>query len=163
MPYATTQGSGTRPGGARGGSTGQRTVHCALRESYLPMSALPGPAPAPTAADVLDAEALARLRELDPSGKGGLVARVLATYTQSLAKLLEQFNAARAQNDLQGLRYVAHTLKSSSASVGALQLSARCADIERSVREQQTEGLGPQLDAMAQEAARVLAALRTAA
>jgi len=30
---------------------------------------------------------------------------------------------------------IAHTLKSSSASVGALALSARCAEIERRLRE----------------------------
>jgi hypothetical protein len=46
--------------------------------------------------------------------------------------------------------------------VGALQLSGLCADIERSVREGQTEGLDAKLDAMASEGQRVLAALRTA-
>jgi HPt (histidine-containing phosphotransfer) domain-containing protein len=120
------------------------------------MSALPGS----VMAQVLDAGALDRLRELDPSGKGGLVARVLATYTSSLAKLLDQFHAARGSNDREALRHVAHTLKSSSASVGALQLSGLCADIERSVREGQAEGLDAKLDAMAAEATRVLTALR---
>ena len=65
----------------------------------------------------------------------------------------------REHPDLQGLRHVAHTLKSSSASVGALQLSALCADIERMVRENQTDGLEARLDAMADEGGRVLAAL----
>jgi hypothetical protein len=37
---------------------------------------------------VLDAQALARLAELDPGGKSGLLQRVLATYTTSLARLL---------------------------------------------------------------------------
>jgi HPt (histidine-containing phosphotransfer) domain-containing protein len=120
------------------------------------MSALPG---TPFAA-VLDAVALERLRELDPSGKGGLVARVLATYTTSLGKLLDQFHTARGTDDRDALRHVAHTLKSSSASVGALQLSSLCADIERSVREGLSEGLDAKLDAMAAEAARVLTALR---
>lgn len=109
---------------------------------------------------VLDRDALDRLRELDPSGQGGLVERVLATYAQSLAKLLDQLAVARAAADAQGLRHVSHTLKSSSASVGALQLSTLCADIERRVREGQSEGLEPQLDAMTDEGRRVLAALR---
>lgn len=124
--------------------------------------------PPPTRADaaapraweqVLDREALDRLRELDPGGKGGLVERVLATYAQSLAKLLDQLGAARAAADHAGLRHVSHTLKSSSASVGALQLSAFCADIERRVREGQTDGLEDRLDAMADEGRRILAAL----
>jgi HPt (histidine-containing phosphotransfer) domain-containing protein len=109
---------------------------------------------------VLDREALQRLRELDPSGQSGLVERVLATYAQSLAKLLDQLGAARAAADTQGLRHVAHTLKSSSASVGALQLSTQCADIERRVREGQSEDLEAKLDAMADEGRRILAALR---
>lgn len=116
--------------------------------------------PAPHAWEtVLDRDALDRLRELDPSGQGGLVERVLATYAQSLAKLLDQLRSARAAADHAGLRHVAHTLKSSSASVGALQLSAFCADIERRVREGQTDGLEDRLDAMADEGRRILAAL----
>ena len=109
---------------------------------------------------VLDREALDRLRELDPSGQGGLLERVLTTYAQSLAKLIDQLAAARAAADAQGLRHVSHTLKSSSASVGALQLSQLCADIERRVREGQSDGLESRLDAMTDEARRVLAALR---
>ena len=109
---------------------------------------------------VLDRDALDRLRELDPHGQGGLVERVLATYAQSLAKLLDQLSTARAAGDSHGLRHVSHTLKSSSASVGALQLSALCADIERRVREGHTDGLEAGLDAMTDEGQRVLAALR---
>ena len=118
-----------------------------------------GASPLPRYVSVLDAVALDRLRELDPHGKGGLIERVLATYARSLAKVLAELQAARSNNDEQGLRHVAHTLKSSSASVGALQLSALCADIERRVREGQADGLAAQLDAMTQEAARVLASL----
>jgi hypothetical protein len=132
------------------------TVHCDLSAPTLPMSALPGPA----LAEVLDAGALERLRELDPGGKGGLVARVLLTYPGSLAKLLAQFNDARAQGNREALRHAAHTLKSSSASVGALQLSVLCADVESHLREGRTDGLEGKLDAMAAEGERVLAALR---
>ena len=110
-------------------------------------------------ASVLDSGALARLSELDPKGQAGLVGRVLATYTQSLARLLDELARARAAADLESMRHVAHTLKSSSASVGALHLSGLCADIERKVRDRDTEGLDAQLDAMASEGGRVLAAL----
>lgn len=120
-------------------------------------SASPGDAPAWMA--VLDKDALDRLRELDPGGKAGLLQRVLATYAQSLGRLLDQLAAARAASDAQGLRHVAHTLKSSSASVGALQLSALCADIERRVRDGAGDDLGERLDAMTLEARRILAAL----
>ena len=118
------------------------------------------PATGPVAAGVLDAMALARLQELDPSGGAGLVARVLATYAQSLQRQLVNLQSARRDADAQGQRHVAHTLKSSSASVGALKLSALCADIERKLREGTTEGLETQLDELTAEAEHVLAALR---
>jgi HPt (histidine-containing phosphotransfer) domain-containing protein len=80
---------------------------------------------------VLDESALARLAELDPSGNAGLVPRVLRTYVASLQRLLPQGSAALAANDAVALRYVAHTLKSSSASVGAARLAAVCLALER--------------------------------
>ncbi len=57
------------------------------------------------------------------------------------------------------LRVIAHTLKSSSASVGALELSALCADVEARLRDQRVEGVEAQLDALAVEARRILAGL----
>jgi histidine phosphotransfer protein HptB len=113
-------------------------------------------------AGVLDALALARLQELDPGGEAGLLARVLATYTRSLQRLLEQLRQAREASDVQAQRHVAHTLKSSSASVGALQLSALCADIERRLRDAATDGLDSALDALAEEGERLLGVLRPA-
>ena len=114
----------------------------------------------PATVGVLDAQALARLQELDPSGKAGLVARVLSTYTASLQRLLGQLRVARQDADAQGQRHVAHALKSSSASVGALKLSALCADIERRLRDGPMQGLDAQLDALDAEGERVLAAMR---
>lgn len=111
------------------------------------------------AAGVLDAEALARLRELDPQGKSGLLTRVLNTYTQSLQRLLGQLQVARSEADVQAQRHVAHTLKSSSASVGALALSSLCAGVERKLRDGPAEGMEAELDALNAEGQRVLAAL----
>ena len=108
------------------------------------------PASAPSS-EVLDPEALARLRELDPSGQGKLLQRVLQAFESSVARLLPQLKEARASGDLQTVRHVAHTLKSSSASIGALKLSQLCTDIELMVRESRTEGLEEFLDAMLAE------------
>jgi CheY-like chemotaxis protein len=109
---------------------------------------------------VLDADALARLRELDPGGQSQLLARVLRTFLASLERLLPQMDEARASDDLGGVRHVAHTLKSSSASIGALQLSQLCAVIEKAARTQQTAELPPMLDDMDAEVERVRAALK---
>ncbi|TMH08214.1 MAG: response regulator [Betaproteobacteria bacterium] len=109
---------------------------------------------------VLDADALARLRELDPGGRSQLLARVLRTFLASLERLLPQMDEARASDDLGGVRHVSHTLKSSSASIGALQLSQLCAAIEKAARQQQTAELPPMLDDMDAEVERVRAALK---
>jgi hypothetical protein len=115
---------------------------------------------AQSAPGVLDADALARLQALDPEGKAGLVVRVLATYTQSLQRLLEQIRVARRDADVQQQRLVAHTLKSSSASVGALKLSALCAEVERGLCDGMTGELTSRFDDLIAEGTRVLAALQ---
>jgi HPt (histidine-containing phosphotransfer) domain-containing protein len=109
---------------------------------------------------VLDAESLERLRELDPQGANGLLPRVLRAFDTSLGRLLGQLDEARARNDAAAMRHVAHTLKSSSASVGALELSRICADIERRLREPDPGELQPLLDDMVAQSLRVRAVLR---
>ncbi|HET9976783.1 MAG TPA: Hpt domain-containing protein [Burkholderiaceae bacterium] len=123
----------------------------------------PKPLPCPSGdpwSGVLDGEALAKLQALDPEGRAGLVERVIATYVASLRRLGAQFAAARTAGDMSGLRHVAHTLKSSSASVGALALSGLCATVEQQLRDgAPADGLAPHVAALEVEAARVLAAL----
>ncbi len=87
-----------------------------------------------TPAAPLDEAALARLRELDPDGGRGVVNRVLAAYETSLNRLLGQLRNETCAGDPALVAGIAHTLKSSSASVGALALAAGCADIERRLR-----------------------------
>jgi histidine phosphotransfer protein HptB len=108
---------------------------------------------------VLDAACMAELRALDPDGKAQLVKRVLATYQTSLAKLVEQLRAARADGAWDQVSRVAHTLKSSSASIGALALSALCADIERLLRAGDSAGVAPLIDQFHAEVHRVDAAV----
>ena len=109
---------------------------------------------------VLDAACMAELRALDPDGKAQLVKRVLATYQASLAKLVEQLRVARADGAWEQVSRVAHTLKSSSASIGALTLSALCADIERLLRAGDSAGALPLVDEFQAEVLRVDGAVR---
>ena len=71
--------------------------------------------------EVLDPKSLAKLSQLDPSGQNRLVHRVLSTYRQSLARLQQQIAGGLDATDLSTVRIGAHTLKSSSASIGALE------------------------------------------
>jgi hypothetical protein len=110
----------------------------------------------PLSATLLDAEALDRLRELDPTGKGRLLERVLRAFHSSGSRLAQQLGEARTNGDMQGIRHVVHTLKSSSASIGALALARLCAEIETSIRAEAFATLPERLDAMDRELAAVL-------
>jgi HPt (histidine-containing phosphotransfer) domain-containing protein len=123
-------------------------------------SAPAGPAGAGIpAAVVLDSGALDRLRELDPKGDNQLLPRVLAAFKSSVARLVPQLREASAAGDRAGVRHVAHTLKSSSASIGATQLALLCAELETMIRHDQLDSLGVRVDAMCTEIDGVLAAL----
>ena len=128
-----------------------RTDPCAGAGESASASAT-GPAPC---ASVLDPDKLGELRALDPDGQANLVSRVLTTYQTSLAKLVEQLRVAHAEQAWDQVSRVAHTLKSSSASIGALALSALCADIERLLRAGDNAGAAALLDRFHAEVARV--------
>ena len=99
----------------------------------------------------LDAEALERLTALDPSGENRLLERVLNAFQGSAARLVPQLEVGRAGADWNAVRLVAHTLKSSSASIGALALSALCAQVETAIRTDATAGLDADILAMTRE------------
>lgn len=110
-----------------------------------PSSAAPGaqrhaPGTAPAVPDkppdtVLDAGALKRLADIDPTGRNGVVGKVLRTYQSSVARLMPQFDTAWQTGDADRLGLVAHTLKSSSATIGAVALAAICAELETMTRK----------------------------
>ncbi len=111
-------------------------------------------------ADVLDREALERLRELDPTGKSGLLERVAEAFGTSTARLLPQMRSAGQAGDLEGVRYTSHTFKSSSASLGALRLSQLCAELELQARAGDSTDLEARVEEIAAEIEIVLQALK---
>ena len=124
------------------------------------MPSTPTPDRLPPPAQCLDAQALARLQELDPNGANKLLERVIAAYVKSLERLLPELANARGDRlDLNLVRHVTHTLKSSSASLGALALAECCAEIETMARIGQTDGLEPLLDGMLAQVIQVRQAL----
>lgn len=124
------------------------------------MTLAPQPPPA-TLAPALDEASLRRLHELDPQGTNRVVERVLRAFEASLCRLLPQSQQALQHGDHEALRHVVHTLKSSSASVGALRLSQYCGEIENQLRQLQADGLAQRLAALNAEGECVLAAVRS--
>lgn len=119
----------------------------------------PGPAPLPQAAR-FDEVALERLRELDPDGRHGVLHRVLTAFEASLGRMLVQLAAEREGGDAGVVVSVAHTLKSSSASVGASALAQACADVERRLRTGQAGSLDSDVERLLQAGEGALATVR---
>ena len=110
---------------------------------------------------VLDDQALARLRELDPEGVNHLLERVVAAFLKSLDLQEQVLSQGRdAPRDLNALRHVAHTLKSAAASLGATVLSQRCAEIEARARSGREDGLADLVDTVLADIAAARLAMR---
>ena len=109
---------------------------------------------------VLNAEAIRRLRELDPTGESHLLTRVFQAFETSLNRLLPQLEQARNTADAAGVRLVAHTLKSSSATIGAVQLSKVCAEVEAMAHESRLDAAASGIEQILSEAQAVREALR---
>ena len=109
---------------------------------------------------VLNADAIRRLRELDPTGESHLLTRVFQAFETSLNRLLPQLEQARSSADAAGVRLVAHTLKSSSATIGALQLSKVCAEVEAMAHESRLDAATAGIEMILSEAQAVREALR---
>lgn len=114
----------------------------------------------PATATLLDPAALQRLHDLDPSGASRLVERVFKAFEDSIQRLRPQLIDALARGDANGLRHVAHTLKSSSASIGAIKLSRLCAEMESMTRDGLTDGMADRTHELCAEIDAVLAALK---
>jgi CheY-like chemotaxis protein len=82
----------------------------------------------------IDPAVLDGIRSLEGPGGRGLFERVLSLFLTDSPKLVEQIHSAAEKGDAASLRLAAHTLKSSSANVGATGLSDLCRKIEGKAR-----------------------------
>jgi CheY-like chemotaxis protein len=96
-------------------------------------------APQPRDAEVLDRQVLGQLGALRTDGRPELLARTINLYLTESPKLMQKLKQAAAANDAPEIVRSAHSLKSSSANVGATALSRYCGDIEASARRADTE------------------------
>lgn len=101
-------------------------------------STVPSPPPSPPAAPtpaapnppVLDRSALDELREI----AGDETARIVSLFLEDAPRLITRLEAGAIGPDLAVMRDAAHTLKSSSANVGAMALSAAAKRVELGAR-----------------------------
>jgi HPt (histidine-containing phosphotransfer) domain-containing protein len=78
----------------------------------------------------IDPKALQALRDMAGKDASEVLAEVIDSYLEDAPKLLQAISAAVAQGDTTALYQAAHTLKPTSATLGAITLSQVCKDLE---------------------------------
>ena len=89
---------------------------------------------------IIDQAVLDELRE-SVGGDQAFVADLATTYLAEGDGHIQQVEDALARGDIAGMVRPAHTLKSSSAALGATRLSAISKEIEHAAREERSDGL----------------------
>ncbi len=112
---------------------------------------------APTA---IDLRVLEQFREFDPQGGSGLMRQIVDIFLRSSDPLVVQVQQAVAAGDAETLRQSAHSLKSSSANVGAKTLSELFRSLEGLGREGNLDAAEALLDTMRLEYGQVVDELR---
>jgi HPt (histidine-containing phosphotransfer) domain-containing protein len=107
---------------------------------------------------IVDSRVIQSLKELGGDEDPGLFVEVVDLFLGDAETKLHDLSRALASGDVKLLERTAHTLKSSSANVGALRLSRLCLEIEMLGRAARTDGA----QELVGEAARLYAESRTA-
>jgi signal transduction histidine kinase/CheY-like chemotaxis protein/HPt (histidine-containing phosphotransfer) domain-containing protein len=85
--------------------------------------------------EAIDDSALESLSTLPQAGDHDLVNQVIQTYINTSMDLMTRLGEAIDRSDSEYIRSAAHSLKSSSANVGAIKLAELCASMETSTRK----------------------------
>ncbi len=142
----------TRPAGVRGSVEVSRADGARIELRYLARrwpdpdgprvlvhlrdtGALEAPVPpAATSDGPIDEGAFAQLTEL-AGGDASFVDALLAAFLVEADGLVAELDRAASYGDLEAVRDLAHRLKSAAAQVGAMPLSRRCAELERTATD----------------------------
>ncbi|KVL87894.1 hybrid sensor histidine kinase/response regulator [Burkholderia stagnalis] len=111
-------------------------------------------------ANVIDRKALDALRALQRPGRPDVLTRIIDQFDLDAPRLIAGMHAAVAAGDADALKLASHTLKSSSANVGAHALSVRCREIEQLARAADVSAAASLVAGAAADFARAQAVLR---
>lgn len=109
--------------------------------------------------EVLDKSVLSSLRELQEEGEPDILEEVGGLFLKHAPDKLSAIEKAVANRDAKGLQTAAHSLKSSSAYVGAMKLSAMSKELEMMGRSGSLEGSVEKSKSLKAEFQRVKTAL----
>ncbi|HEY8238914.1 MAG TPA: Hpt domain-containing protein [Candidatus Limnocylindrales bacterium] len=97
-------------------------------------------------APILDDGVIAELRA-STGDDDDFVRELVEAYIEEGRGYIAAMNTAAAAADAEAMVRPAHTLKSSSATMGAMRLAAICRGIEEAARDGENEGLAADVDA----------------
>ncbi len=139
-----------------------RELQAALRSLGRP----PDPAAAglapdlPAAPPALDPVYLDRLHRLQEVTGRAVVGEIVDGFLEEIPRRLARLREALAAGDAEALAFVAHSLKGSSAQLGALRLASLSHVLELEARSGSLEGAAALVDDVARELARVAPELK---
>jgi HPt (histidine-containing phosphotransfer) domain-containing protein len=107
----------------------------------------------------IDQKALDTIRSLQKEGEPSVLDKIINIYLTSSSNLLQDIREAVKHSDAPSMQKAAHSLKSSSANVGAMTLSVFCKELEMMGRNNSTENAAKILSEIESEYERVHAAL----
>jgi len=116
--------------------------------------------PKPKIGTAIDRRVLDALRKLGGSRAKVIFARLIQEYLEDTPERLQAVRDAIVTADADALRQAAHSIRSSSANLGAATFSSYCKDLENLGRSGTTQGAAQQLPTLEAEYAKVKAALQ---
>jgi HPt (histidine-containing phosphotransfer) domain-containing protein len=122
-----------------------RPEHMAGSEKFAGESPGPQEESPVTATSPIDAAVLENIRGLQQAGGPNLLARVVGLYLESSGKQIETLRNGVRNADAEAVHRAAHSLKSSSANVGAARLSGLLKDLEAMARAKDLQMAGETL------------------
>jgi two-component system sensor histidine kinase/response regulator len=128
--------------GEKGGIVTPQTPHGEPARHITPvLRAVSSEAPATANADdpIIDHKALDHVRKLQRPGAASIVDKVVNMYFKDAPRQILSMRSALVARDGNTLMRAAHTLKSSSANVGALRLAASCKAMETQAGAEQLD------------------------
>ena len=110
--------------------------------------------------DVLDQSVLASLRELQDAGDPDIVAEVGGLFIKHSPEKVDAIMQSVEKDDAKGLQLAAHSMKSSSAYIGAMRLSTLAKDLEMMGRSNSLNGAKEKAKMLKEEFSLVMEAIR---
>jgi CheY-like chemotaxis protein len=108
----------------------------------------------------IDRTVLNTLKELQIEGEPDIIERIIGAYLRSSEPLVSKLRKAVIENDFEVVHNSAHSLKSSSANVGAMTLSEVCEELEMDCKDKKYANAADLISVVETEFVRVKDTLR---